>query len=211
MDVTKTLSDNDLIFTKPSERNKRMDLLHDDEISQLYFDRNEQAIAETEKKYGKYLKKIAADMTDDRRDAEECVNDVYLSAWNSIPPNRPASLKAYLTVLIRRAAADVFRKDGRNKRIPKKLYSPLEELADVIFDDVTENELDNRGLSDAINSFVSQLSDRQKYIFISRYYVNRQVNEIAKKLNVSRSTVAKDLTEMKKSLKQWLDKEGYYI
>lgn len=211
MDVTKTLSDNNLIYTKANERNKSMDLLHDDEINRLYFDRDENAIAETQKKYGAYLKKIARDMTDDRRDAEECINDVYLSAWNSIPPNRPVSLKAYLTALVRRAAADVYRRNGRDKRIPKNLYSPLDELADVLPGGDAENELDGKILSDVIRSFVSSLSERKKYIFISRYYVNRKTDEIAKKLNVSRSTVAKELLQIKTDLKRRLDSEGYNI
>lgn len=188
-----------------------MDFKNDEEINRLYFDRDEAAIAETEKKYGAYLKKIAADMTNDRRDAEECVNDVYLNAWNSIPPNRPNSLKAYLTVLVRRAAADVYRKDGRNKKIPKKLCSPLDELADILPGGDAEDEFDDKILSDIIKSFVSSLPTRRKYIFISRYYVNRKTEEIAKKLNVSRSTVAKELAQIKTNLKQKLESEGYNI
>ena len=88
-------------------------LLKDEEINALFFDRDEKAITEVDKKYGSYLKTVAADMAADKRDAEECVNDVYLAAWNSIPPNRPASLQAYLTVLIRHAALDVIKKSKR--------------------------------------------------------------------------------------------------
>lgn len=212
MDSTKTISEGQrLVHTKILEGSKLMDFKNDEEINRLYFDRDEAAIAETEKKYGAYLKKIAADMTNDRRDAEECVNDVYLNAWNSIPPNRPNSLKAYLTVLVRRAAADVYRKNGRDKRIPKKLYSPLDELADILPGDSAEDELDGKILSDIIRSFVSSLPTRRKYIFISRYYVNRKTGEIAKKLNVSRSTVAKELAQIKTNLKQKLESEGYNI
>ena len=206
--------DNTMIIFKAGpitdERSGLMDLLSDEEINRLFFDRDEKAIAETQRKYGAYLQKIARDMTDDRRDAEECVNDVYLHAWNSIPPNRPDSLKAYLTALVRRAAADVFRKEGRDKRIPKKLYSPLDELEEVIPDGAYE-ALDGRILSQIIKSFVSSLPERRKYIFISRYYVNRDVGEIAKKLQVSRSTVAKELAQIRSGLKQRLDSEGYNV
>ena len=212
MDSTKTISEGQrLVHTKILEGSKLMDFKNDEEINRLYFDRDEAAIAETEKKYGAYLKKIAVDMTNDRRDAEECVNDVYLNAWNSIPPNRPNSLKAYLTVLVRRAVTDVYRRDGRNKRIPKKLYSPLDELADILPEGSAEDELDGKILSDIIRSFVSSLPTRKKYIFISRYYVNRKTEEIAKKLNVSRSTVAKELAQIKTNLKQKLELEGYNI
>ncbi|MBQ7699388.1 MAG: sigma-70 family RNA polymerase sigma factor [Clostridia bacterium] len=212
MDNAKTFPERQrLTHTSKPEGSKPMDFINDEEINRLYFDRDEAAIAETQRKYGKYLKKIAADMTDDKRDAEECVNDVYLSAWNSIPPNRPDSLKAYLTALVRRAAADVYRRNGRDKRIPENLYSPLDELADILPGDSAEDELDGKVLSDVIKSFVSSLPERKKYIFISRYYVNRKTIEIAKKLNVSRSTVAKELSQIKADLKKRLDLEGYNI
>ena len=212
MDNAKTFPERQrLTHTSKPEGSKLMDFINDEEINRLYFDRDEAAIAETQRKYGAYLKKIASDMTDDRRDAEECVNDVYLSAWNSIPPNRPNSLKAYLTVLVRRAATDVFRKNGRNKKIPKKLCSSLDELADILPGGDAEDEFDDKILSDIIKSFVSSLSERRKYIFISRYYVNRKTDEIADKLQVSRSTVAKELAQIKSDLKQMLDSEGYNI
>ena len=186
-------------------------LLKDEEINALFFDRDEKAIAEVDKKYGTYLKNIAADMTADRRDAEECVNDVYLAAWNSIPPNRPASLQAYLTVLLRHAALDVIKKSKRARRIPKKLYAPLDELADILSGDDTESFFDERALSDIINGYVGSLSSRQRYIFMSRYYVNRSISEIAKKLDVSVSTVKKELSSIKSNLKEKLLKEGYKL
>ena len=212
MDNSKTLPDRQrLLHTAIPEGRELMDIKNDEEINRLYFDRDEDAVAETQRKYGAYLKKIASDLTNDRRDAEECVNDVYLNAWNSIPPNRPNSLKAYLTVLVRRAAADVYRRDGRDKKIPKKICSSLDELSDIIPGGDAEDEFDGKILSDIIKSFVSSLSERRKFIFISRYYVNRKTDEIAKKLQVSRSTVAKELAEIKSELKKRLDSEGYSI
>ena len=192
------------------ERKNSM-LLKDDEINGLFFDRDEKAIAETDKKYGAYLKAVASDMTKDRRDAEECVNDVYLAAWNSIPPNRPASLQAYLTVLIRHAALDVIKKSKRARRIPKTLYAPLDELADLLPDKDVESSYDERELSDIINGCVRALSSRQRYIFMSRYYVNRPIGEIAKKLDVSVSTVKKEIAAIKSSLKAKLLQEGYTL
>lgn len=186
-------------------------LLSDEEINELFFERDEKAIAEVDKKYGEYLKAIAANMTDDRRDAEECVNDVYLAAWNSIPPNRPVSLQAYLITLIRRAALDVIKKSKRARRIPKKLFRPLDELTDMIPGGDAEDTLDNRELSGIINGYVSSLDSRQRYIFMSRYYVNRSVGDIAVKLGVSRSTVNKELALIRSNLKEKLSKEGYTI
>ena len=186
-------------------------LLKDEEINALFFDRDERAIEEVDKKYGAYLKAVAAEMTADRRDAEECVNDVYLAAWNSIPPNRPASLQAYLTVLIRHAALDVIKKGKRARRIPKKLYAPLDELADVIPDGSADSQLDERELGSIINGYISSLSSRRRYIFMSRYYVNRSIGEIAEKLDVSVSTVKKELASIKAGLKEKLLQEGYTI
>ena len=186
-------------------------LLKDEEINALFFDRDERAITEVDKKYGAYLNAVAAGMISDRRDAEECVNAVYLAAWNSIPPNRPASLQAYLTVLIRHAALDEIKKSKRARRIPKKLYAPLDELAEILPGDDTESLFDERTLSGIINSYVKSLSSRRRYIFMSRYYVNRSVAETAKKLGVSVSTVKKELALIKSGLKEKLLKEGYTI
>lgn len=183
--------------------------LTDDEINKLYFDRDEKAISETEKKYGEYLKSVAANMTGDRRDAEECVNDVYLSAWNSIPPNRPSSLRTYLLTLLRHAALDIIKKDKRARRIPKKLYAPLDELDDILPGGNAEDTITEKELSGMINGYVRQLSPRQRYVFISRYYLNRSLDEIAKKLDVSKSTVNKELAEIRSGLKRKLMKEGY--
>ncbi len=186
-------------------------LLKDEEINGLFFDRDERAVSETDKKYGAYLKAVAKDMTGDRRDAEECVNDVYLAAWNSIPPERPASLKAYLTVLIRRAALDVIKKSKRARRIPKKLYEPLDDLAELLPDKDAESMLDERALSDIINSYVGSLTPRGRYIFMSRYYVNRPIGVIAEKLDLSVSTVKKELASIKAGLKEKLLQEGYTL
>lgn len=186
-------------------------LLSDEEINGLFFERDEKAIAEVDKKYGEYLKAVAVNMTGDRRDAEECVNDAYLYAWNSIPPNRPASLQAYLTTLIRRAALDLIKKSKRARRIPKKLYAPLDELTDLISDGGADEMLDSRELSAVIDRYVRSLPSRQKYIFMSRYYVNRSVKEIAEKLDMSVSTVNKELSLIRSGLKEKITKEGYML
>jgi RNA polymerase sigma-70 factor (ECF subfamily) len=186
-------------------------LLKDEEINDLFFDRDEKAISETDKKYGAYLKNVAAAMTADRRDAEECLNDVYLAAWNSIPPQRPASLQAYLTVLIRHTALDVIKKSKRARRIPEKLYAPLDDLAELLPGKDAECMFDERELAGIINGYVSSLSSRQRYVFMSRYYVNRSIGEIAEKLDLSVSTVKKELASIKAGLKENLLQEGYTL
>lgn len=196
------------VIINSKERRKTVD---DKNIIRLFFNRDEDAIKEADAVYGARLKRISYGITGDRRDAEECVNDAYLSAWNSIPPSRPASLQAYLTALLRNAALDVIKKSKRARRIPKKLFKPLEELSEILPGGDAEDAITERELSGIINGYVRQLSDRQRYIFISRYYVNRSIGEISKKLGVSKSTVNKELAGIKQGLKERLEKEGYDI
>lgn len=184
----------------------------DGEIIKLYFDRDESAIRQTDAKYGAYLLKTAQDLTRDRRDSEECLNDTYMYAWNSIPPQNPSSLPAYLTVIIRRCALKIYRKEGRKKRIPEKLFSSIEDLSAVIPDKSgVDDQYEARESSRIINSYLETLDKRSHYIFMSRYFASRKVREIALKLGVSKSTVDKELARMKSELKEAFEKEGYTV
>ena len=102
-------------------------VLADEDIVALYFDRNESAIDETDKKYGKYLYTIAYNIIHDSMDCEECLDDTYLSTWNRIPPTRPKILKVFLSKIMRDVAVDRYRKDSAKKRVPSELTVSLEE------------------------------------------------------------------------------------
>ena len=186
-------------------------LMSDGEIIELYFRRDERAISETDAKYGKYLFSVAYNIVHDRLDCEECLNDTYLDAWNAMPPERPAVLKAFLAIIMRRRAIDRYKAEKRKKRIPSELTVSLSELEFALSDDTPQSELDAIELSDAISAFVRSLPERRAYIFMSRYYAARPIRKIANKLCVSESTVNKELALIRQSLRKMLESEGYFI
>lgn len=181
-------------------------ILSDDEIVALYWDRNENAIKHTDDKYRAYLLKIANNILKDMQDSEECLNDTYLSAWNTIPPERPYLLKAYLASIIRNRSLMVVRKQGRLKRAVHSQAISLSDLEDVLADTRdTDNAL---LLTSVMDTFLSELDKEQRFIFIGRYYYGKQIEDIAKEMGVSRSKVNKKIAYIKQSLKQVLETEG---
>ena len=180
--------------------------MEDEKIIELYFKREEKAIEETDFKYRKYLFSIAFNVVHDRLDCEECLNDTYLAAWNTIPPERPYLLKAYLSAIIRNQSLMVGRKQGRQKRAVHSQAISLSDLEDVLAD---TRETDNTLLlASVMDAFLSELDKEQRFIFIGRYYYGKQIEDIAKEMGVSRSKVNKKIAYIKQSLKQALETEG---
>ena len=186
-------------------------LMSDGEIIELYFRRDERAISETDAKYGKYLFSVAYNVVHDRLDCEECLNDTYLDAWNAMPPERPAVLKAFLAIIMRRRAIDRYKSEKRKRRIPSELTVSLSELEFALSDDTPQSELEAEELCRIISDFLRSLPERRAYIFMSRYYAARPIREIANKLCVSESTVNKELALIRQSLRKMLESEGYFI
>ncbi len=139
--------------------------LADEEIVALYWERNETAIAETDCKYGRHLYTVAYNLLRDSQDCEECRNDTYLKAWNTIPPQRPTVLQAYLTKIIRGISTDRYRERTRQKRVPSELTISPEELSEVLS---APNNADS--LSEALTGFLEGLTKRRRLIFVCRYY-----------------------------------------
>lgn len=185
--------------------------LEDTEIVDLYWQRDERAIGETDKKYRKYLLSVAHNFLCSQKDCEECVNDAYMSAWVRIPPARPDMLKAFLTTIIRRIAINKFNEMSRQKRIPSNITDSLDGLENYIPERTFLNEIDEEQLGKVINDYLSTLSKRQRYIFMSRYYVADSIDKIADELSVSRSTVNKEIAVIKDGLKIALEREGYKV
>lgn len=183
--------------------------LSDAEIIELYFDRNERAIKETDTKYGKYLYTIAYNIVYDRMDCEECLNDTYLSTWNAIPPHRPPVFQVFLSKIIRNTAIDKYRKSRAAKRIPSELVVSLEEIGETL-PDHTPEESSVRELSHALNGFLAMLNDREQFVFVCRYYYSDRVSVIARMLQVSENTVARELTALRERLREYLKKEGVW-
>ena len=184
----------------------------DDAIVELYWQRDEEAIKETDKKYGKYLLVIADNIVHNRLDSEECLNDTYLGTWNRIPPTRPVSLQSFLTRIMRNISVGRFRQNTAEKRIPSELVTSLSELEECIAgDDSIDRERAARELAELINQALHAMKDREQYIFVCRYYYADRISAIASSLGVSEPTINRTLARLRRDLKDRLDKAGYTI
>ena len=187
------------------------DTLSDEAIIELYWQRSELAIQETDKKYQKYLYTVAYNILHDDMDCEECLNDTYLGTWNTIPPQRPSVFQAFLTRIMRNTAVVKYKKNTAKKRRPSQLTLSLDEISDSIpYPQSVEEEYLLSQLGVIINKFIKQLSERSAFIFICRYYCSDSINDIASMLHISERTVFNELKDMRSELKKTLIKEGYF-
>ena len=183
--------------------------MDDKDILNLYFARDEQALGKTADKYGTYCMSIAYGILGDKSDSEECVNDTYLRAWNSIPPNRPESLRTYLGKLTRNLAYDVFRKHSATRRVDSELVNSLEELSTCISScDTVESRIDSMVLGEALNRFLEGEGENERRVFVRRYWYNGSVGEIAESYGMSEGKVKMMLYRMRKKLRSFLEREG---
>ena len=186
---------------------KRGDLMEDFKIVDLYWERSERAISETRTKYEKMLSGISYSLLKSREDAEECVNDTYLSAWNQMPSDRPTYLGAYLSKIIRALSIDKFR--SRHSKRRGGFDELCAELDECISSGVSiEEQYDNEQLVRIINRFLESLSEERRVIFVRRYFYSDTVEQIAERMRISRSKVKTSLFRMREELKQILEKEG---
>lgn len=184
--------------------------MKDNDIVALYWERNEEAIAETQRKFGAYLSKVAYNILSDFEDSKECVNDTYLAAWNSMPTNRPSILSTYLGKIVRQISIDVFRKRNTLKRYASEYAVSLDELGDGFSDGMTpELALDAKLLDEAINRFVRELPDDARNTFIGRYYFFDSLKDVAAYCGMSESKAKSLLYRTRQSLKAYLVKEGF--
>ena len=186
--------------------------MKDERIVALYWERDERAIEETDFKYKNYLYTVAYHIIHDNSDCEECLNDTYLGAWNAMPPTKPAMLKAFLTTILRRVAIKRYHHGLRQRAIPSELTLSLGEVEEFIADDGdVDAEFNAKRLGLVLSAFVHSLSPHRRYIFMSRYYIAEPIDTIAGVLQVSRSTVNKELAAIRLALKEKLEKEGYSV
>jgi len=184
--------------------------MEDKKIIELYFERNELAIEETKRCFGRYCMNIALNILGSAEDAEECVNDTYLRLWNNIPPHRPESFLAYIGKIIRNIALDKYRKKVAQKRNIGHTPLVLEELAECVSDS-SQPEFSDVDLKDTLNSFLSTLKKENLQIFMRRYWYMDSVKDIANRLNISESKVKTILFRTRMALKSHLSKEGITV
>ena len=186
--------------------------MDDQSIVELYLQRDERAIRETAEKYGNRLRGLACGIVEDAQTAEECENDTYLEAWNSIPPHEPRDyLYAFLARITRHIALNCCRDRNRLKR--RALICELSaELEQCIPDpDDTSCRLDDMALSQAINSFLGSLDEEKRNIFIRRYWYLDSVAVISRRFDLSQSKVKTTLFRCRNRLREHLKKEGYTL
>ena len=183
----------------------------DDEIIRRLFARDENALTAVQEQCGAYLTAFAARFLSDRRDREEAVNDALLRLWKSVPPQRPRSLSAFLTTLLRRSAIDIARRNSGTSQ-PPVFAGALEELEEILpAVQTTEDAVLSRELGRSISRWLRALSEREREIFMRRYYAACSVKEIAGALSVSPSTVEKELKKSRDGLRRYLKGEGYEL
>jgi len=187
-------------------------MMADEDIVELYWKRDEKAISNTDKKYGKYLFRIAYNILSQELDCEECLNDTYLNTWNSIPPKRPKLFSAFLTRITRNLAVDTYRKQNADKRIPSELTVSLDEFGDsIVYSTSLEEEYLIKQTSEIINTYLHTLTSKDWVIFVSRYYYADSISNIAQMLTVSERTVLRELSRMRNGLREKLLEGGVCI
>ena len=184
--------------------------MEDYQIVDLYWARNERAIQESDVKYGKMLKSVSSSLLSSPEDAEECVNDTYLDAWNSIPPHRPNSLALFLGKITRRISIDLYRRKNAQKRGGGEMALVLDELYQCIADETdVEKEFEKLHLSQVINEFVKYLPRNEQKVFICRYWYMDSIQSISRRFGYSESKVKSMLFRTREKLRDALRKEGY--
>ena len=185
--------------------------MEDKAIVDLYVQRSDLAIPETECKYGGYCHTVAMRIVNNRQDAEECVNDTWLGAWNSIPPNRPDPLRTYVCKIARNLATKRYHTNSAKKR-DSQYYLALEDLAECVPDrNTVEDTVAAKELAEVINRFLDTLSYEDKFVFMRRYWYSDSLPEIAKLAGMSYNSVAVRLHRVKGKLKKTLLKEGVLV
>lgn len=183
--------------------------MNDDELVRAIRDRDESGIAAAKKQYGSYCLYIARNILGSEQDAEECLNDALLAAWNSIPPQNPGNLKTYLGKLVREIAVDRWRRNTAQKRIAPSSIVSLDELEELVGDGSVEAAVEEAELSRAISAFLRRLPETERMLFIRRYWYYDPILQICKRTGFSKSRVTVTLMRTRKKLAAYLKKEGY--
>ena len=186
--------------------------MDDKQILQLYWDRNEQAIPATADKYGNYCTAIANNILGNHEDAEECVNDTYLNAWNAIPPHRPKLLSAFLGKITRNLAFNRYKHNTADKRGGGELPAVLDELAGCVSgNEDTERMCEHMELVAAINGFLGTLSSEKRGIFVCRYWYTDSIADIAARYDMTDGAVSMTLNRLRTKLHTYLVERGYEL
>lgn len=181
--------------------------MEDRDIVELYWQRNPAAIQKSGEKYGAYCRTVAQNILADRRDAEECVNDTWLSAWNAMPEGRPKLLAPFLGKITRNLAFTRWRASHAEKRGGGELPLVLEELGECVSADRTAQALEAAELGEAVNRFLHTLPERECNVFLRRYWFTEPMADIARRYGMRENTVRTSLFRSREKLRKYLEKE----
>ncbi len=184
--------------------------MEDRDIIELYFNRNEKAIAQTAAKYGKLCHKIAHHILRDEGEAEECVNDAYLGAWEKIPPANPTSLCAFVAKIARNQALNRLKYKLAEKRNPAALVS-LSELENILPDMEVFDEIEDRELGQWISDFLWEEPEETRNIFLRKYWYFDSIEQIATQFGYSESKIKSLLFRTRNKLKAYLTAKGVVL
>lgn len=183
--------------------------MEDKYIIDLYWQRSEEAISQTVSKYGAYCHSVAWNILHNSEDSEECVNDTYLRAWDTIPPQRPSVLQTFLGKITRNLSLDRWRSNRAQKR-NGGVFLALEELQDCV--PGSDGDLsEDLTIQDALNGFLVSLSQEQRKVFLRRYWYLSPVKEIAEDYGISESKVKMTLLRTREKLRAYLESEGIVL
>ena len=191
-----------------SERGRMM--IEDEKIIELFFERSEQGIRELDIKYGKVFYKISNNILNDRQDAEECVNDAYLGAWNAIPPARPAPLLTYICKIVRNVSLKRYHRKEAAKRSGSHTVA-MEEIESIASPNTVETEYEAKELARIIESFLETLNAENRVIFVRRYWFADSCKDIAELVGLSEKNVTVRLTRIRKKMKDYLTERGVFL
>ena len=186
--------------------------LEDEKIIALYFERNENAIAQTKIKYGKYCHKVAYNVLHNDEDTEECVNDAYLDAWKSIPPHKPKKLSVFLGAITRRIALDRFRNLTAAKRGGTETDASLNELEECVpYGKSIDEHLETKAIARVISAFLRKLPETEATLFIRRYFHFESVKELSEYFGFGESKTKMMLKKIREKLREELEKEDIFL
>ncbi len=186
-------------------------MIDDEKIIELFVERSEQAIQELDMKYGKICHNFSYNIVNSRQDAEECVNDAYLGAWNAIPPIRPNPLLSYIVKIVRNISLKIYWRKEAAKRSGKYTIA-LEEIEACIADQKTvEDEIEARELARIIEGFLDTLTLENRVIFMRRYWFADSYKDIAEFVGLSEKNISVRLTRIREKMKQYLIEREVFV
>lgn len=180
--------------------------MQDNEIVTLYFERNERALSESQRKYGSYCFSVSMNVLASRPDAEECVNDTWVRAWGAIPPHKPANLKTFLGKITRNLSIDRLRR--RKRRAERELTVLMSELEEAV---TLPDDTDQQVLCELFNDFLQDLPSTDRRLFVGRYWYGYRVVFLAEKFGMSPNAVSLRIRRVRESFRAYLMERGYSV